>query len=258
MKHRTWSDILESSQVLILLSVLGATYLVCMFVAPVIQGRGDWEYVQAVWDRWQSLNVGVLAFAASVTAFSIARGSERRQLQREFVSSRALLPHALSELARYCEDSAAYLIEVRDAFSGWVAYADLEVKGLSQPPEIPQDVFTIFTQCIRTGESQVAEYLAQMLSALQVHRSRMRDLSLMPTQPSRRVVNADELPLTYLVSLAKIRVDIDKIFSLARGEGDLDTTETDARAMHTAFSMMKIVPEEVEGLPERIRRAVKG
>ena len=32
-------------------SVVVVVYFICMFVAPWIQGKGDWIYVQDVWDR---------------------------------------------------------------------------------------------------------------------------------------------------------------------------------------------------------------
>lgn len=241
MRFNAWADILENRTVLTLLKIVGLTYVGFMFVSPVIQGRGDWGYIQAVWDRWQSLNVGILAFAASLTALSISRINERRQLQREFVSARALLPHALSELAGFCEQSASYFIEVHDTFTGWSSWADFETP-LKQPPEIPTDVFPIFTQCIRTGETQVAESLAQLLSSLQVHQSRMRNLHSMPTRSSLRTANAASLAFDYLAALALIRTNIDKMFDFARGEGILDITKPNQKEIRTAYTMMKVNP----------------
>lgn len=78
-KPQTWSEILESPYTFVSLSMGGLAYVCSMFVAPIFQGDFSWGYVQAVWDRWQGLNVGVLAFAASLTAFSISRGKERRR-----------------------------------------------------------------------------------------------------------------------------------------------------------------------------------
>ncbi|MCU0925148.1 MAG: hypothetical protein MUF44_03625 [Hydrogenophaga sp.] len=256
MRLNAWTDIFENRAVLTLLKIVGLTYVGFMFVAPVIQGRGDWDYIQAVWDRWQSLNVGILAFAASIIALSISRISQRHQLQREFISARALLPHALSELAGFCDECAAYFIEVHDAFTGWDSWLDLKTP-LKQPPEIPTDIFPIFTQCIRTGETHVAETLAQLLSSLQVHRSRMHDLHLMPTRSSLRTANAAGLALDYLVALALIRANIDKAFDFARGEGSLDSTKPNQKEIRTAYAMMKVNPLIIDQVWERTQRFAK-
>lgn len=256
MRFNAWADIFENRAVLALLKIAGLTYVGFMFVSPVIQGRGDWDYIQAVWDRWQSLNVGILAFAASVIALSISRINERRQLQREFISARALLPHALSELAGFCEESAAYFIEVHDTFTGWSSWADLEMP-LKQPPEIPTDIFPIFTQCIRTAETQVAENLAQLLSSLQVHRSRMHDLHAMPTSSSLRTANAARLAFDYLVPLALIRANIDKLFDFARGEGSLDITKPNQKEIRTAYAMMKVNPMTINQIWDRTQQFAK-
>lgn len=37
-------------------------YVICMVVAPYLADGSSWDYVQKVWDRWQTLNAGVLAF----------------------------------------------------------------------------------------------------------------------------------------------------------------------------------------------------
>lgn len=40
-------------------------YIYGMFIDPLIV-RCDWVYLQSVWDRWQSFNVGILALISSV------------------------------------------------------------------------------------------------------------------------------------------------------------------------------------------------
>jgi hypothetical protein len=54
-------------------------YAFCMLIWPWIAGCGDWGYVQNVWNRWQSLNVGMLAFISSITAFNISRYNAEKQ-----------------------------------------------------------------------------------------------------------------------------------------------------------------------------------
>lgn len=44
-------------------------YIIAMFIVPWLRFK-NWDSVQAVWDRWQTLNAGALAFLASVLAFN--------------------------------------------------------------------------------------------------------------------------------------------------------------------------------------------
>ena len=46
-----------------------SAYVYSMFIVPFQQSQGNWEYVQNVWDRWQGLNVGVLALVSSIIFF---------------------------------------------------------------------------------------------------------------------------------------------------------------------------------------------
>lgn len=253
MRQFRWSDILENFVVRITLSVLGFTYLLFMVVYPFTQG--DWRHVQEVWDRWQALNVGVLAFAASVTAFNIGREKDRRQLQREFLSAKAMLPHALSELAGYCTESATYFLEALQAYKGWDTWVGLEQPPLPSPPEVPDVVFETFSKCVLAGEEAIAEHLVKVLSALQVHQARMSDLCAMSDKRRGHVANAAELPLTYLVALAKIRAYIDKVFDFARGEGAIDSSNPSLENLRTAYKTMGVVPETVKGLWERTEKA---
>jgi hypothetical protein len=46
-------------------------YVYFMFIEPFF--HGGWNGALRVWSSWQSLNVGFLALASSMIAFSIAR-----------------------------------------------------------------------------------------------------------------------------------------------------------------------------------------
>lgn len=73
----TYLNVLKSKRLLNVVNVLGiilaALYFVCMPIAPWIQSGWDWDNVQDIWDRWQSLNVGMLAFISSILALNISR-----------------------------------------------------------------------------------------------------------------------------------------------------------------------------------------
>ncbi len=66
------------------------------FVRP----RG-WEHVQLVWDHWQGLNVGKLAFLSSVIEFNISCYNAEQQRAHKFLAAKAFLPIALDGLCSY-------------------------------------------------------------------------------------------------------------------------------------------------------------
>lgn len=88
-----------------------------MFIYPWLNLGWSWGLVEDVWDRWQGLNVGMLAFISSVTAFNIGRYNAEKQREREFMASKAFLPDALSGLTSYlqlalrCYGKAGRLLE---------------------------------------------------------------------------------------------------------------------------------------------------
>ncbi|MEW8626991.1 MAG: hypothetical protein AB2551_14655 [Candidatus Thiodiazotropha sp.] len=78
-------------------------YFISMFIIPLVDNALNWGGIQNVWDRWQSLNVGMLAFISSITAFNISRFNANKQRERDFLAAKAFLPDALSELIDYFE-----------------------------------------------------------------------------------------------------------------------------------------------------------
>lgn len=107
-----------------------AVYAFSMLLVPVL--TFDWVHVQAVWDRWQPLNVGMLAFLSSVVALNIGKYNADRQTQRNFRAAQAFLPDALSELCDYFEQSAKLLREAWEL--------DSTRKMDLQPPSRQMDV----------------------------------------------------------------------------------------------------------------------
>jgi len=118
-------------------------YVICMFIVPWITAEGEWVYVQKVWHSWQSLNVSLLAFIASLIAFNIARYNAEKKRSREFVAARAFLPEALSELNTYFSDCSLLLVE---AFKRKSKGEREDNTPLSKPvPQLPTSYREIFS-----------------------------------------------------------------------------------------------------------------
>ena len=116
-------------------------YFVSMFIYPWFDNDTGWVHVQNVWGRWQGINVGMLAFVSSITAFNIARYNANKQREREFLAAKAFLPHALSELTEYLNSCASILQEAWNATE--------ENRLGPQELELPESYKTVFSNCIK-------------------------------------------------------------------------------------------------------------
>ncbi|EPO0008742.1 hypothetical protein ACT5DH_003807 [Vibrio alginolyticus] len=182
-------------------------YLISMLIYPFIVSNFNWKYVHSVWYTWQALNVGVLAFISSVIAFNISRYNANKQTEREFIASKALLPKALSELSEYCEESSKIVVESYERGRSRKLRRDKLTSAVTPYPEFH---VTVFQDCIRHAQPEVADYLANILMLLQIHHSRMQSM------PSEQGSNYHYYK-SCLYSLAHKQVLIDNIFDFARG-----------------------------------------
>lgn len=184
-----------------------AIYGLCMFAYP--WNTGSWRHVQDVWDRWQTLNAGALAFLASLLAFNIAKFTENRQRERDFIAAQAFLPSTLSGIMEYCTQSAR-ILEVM--WEGSEANA-----SVPQLPSLPQDYREVFSNCIRHADPDVGSYLSKILIRLQVHEARLRDAVGESARNTERVLDRHSL-LVYLLRLGELYVLVGNLFGFARGE----------------------------------------
>ena len=207
----------------------GAVYVFSMLLVPVF--TFDWIHVQAVWDRWQPLNVGMLAFLSSVVALNIGKYNADRQTQRNFRAAQAFLPDALSELCDYFEQSSEIL---RKAWE-----LDRTEKMNFQTALPPKGWKSVFKECIRYAKPDVGDFLSQILVWLQVHDARLR--GYVEQQGDRRYVNSSKLSiLTYLVRLGELQAMVNKLFPYARSMGEFDGSPLVWEDYYMAYRLLKI------------------
>jgi hypothetical protein len=213
-----------------------ALYVICMFVFPWFNGRGDWGYVQDVWDRWQSLNMGILAFISSITAFNISRFNANKQRERDFLASKAFLPAALSELISYFKDSAS-VFKI-----GWDSTD--ENKSSFKIPVLPKEYKEVFGHCIRHAEPDVGDYLTRILVWLQIHDSRLRDY--IEQSGDANYFNPDKLNLiTYFYRLGELQALVNKLFEFARNMGEFDSKPLEWEDFRNAYGNLDIWVDEI-------------
>lgn len=213
-----------------------AIYCFSMFLHPWVAGNGSWEYVQAVWDRWQSLNTGALAFVASLLAFNISRFNEHRQRERDFVAAKAFLPSTLSGLMEYCSRCA----RIYDAIwnSTVPTMAPVEV------PVPPNDYREVFSNCIRHADPAVGSCLSNILVQLQVHEARLLDAVVLSTREHDRGVDRHTL-IVYVFRLGELYSLIGNLFGFARGEEAFRSKSLTWDDLRSAYSILDFDIEEM-------------
>lgn len=215
-------------------AVFGGIYFLCMVVAPWIIGDWRWSHVQDVWDRWQALNVGILAFGASFIVFEVTRYNETRQRKREFLAARAFLPEALSELTAYLKNSAAVHM------AAWN----------KEPPipllSVPSQYKDVFANCIRHADADTGEQLSALLSEilmwLQVHAARQERFI---AESAHTDMMRKNNTLDGLLLVGELQARVNKLFDFARGLGELDSRPLAWEDYQTSYSNLGLFIENL-------------
>jgi hypothetical protein len=227
-------------------------YFYSMFIHPFF--HGGWNGALKVWSSWQSLNVGFLAFASSIIAFSIAGYNAEKQREREFVAAKAFLSEALSELSAYFKQSATLYTEAYKRASS--EQDECKTPLNSFLPILPRDYRAVFRSCIHSATPDVGEHLAIILSLLQVHIARLTS----EYEEFNPESNKQKIPssiMSNIYCLGELQALVNKTFSFARGEEDLDFTPLTRDELVTAFMNIDIRIEQIKGLLEFTNRLVQ-
>ncbi|MDH1867170.1 hypothetical protein ACNJYG_19010 [Pseudomonas sp. GW6] len=237
MKHL---GILKPDTLVNMLNLIGLPvviiYVFCMFVWPWISGNGEWIYVQAVWDRWQGLNVGMLAFISSVIAFNISRYNAEKQRSRDFLAAKAFLPAAMSELITYFINSARVFNLVWESRDD--GNQNLEI------PELPQEYKSVFRDCIRHAEPNVGDNLSRILVWLQIHDSRMRGYAERHRGNGGSRSDRRNL-ITYFYRLGELQALINKLFDFARNMDEFDSSPLNWEDFRNAYCGLGLTIENI-------------
>lgn len=211
-------------------------YFISMFVYPWHESAWNWQSVQDTWDRWQSLNVAMLALLSSVIALNISRFNAEHQRQRDFTAAKAYLPATLSELCRYFENSASALNEAWNASRN----APLEV----DIPSLPTDYRDVFSECIRHAEADVGDYLAKTVSLLQIHDARLRGLVADHGAEGNISPNQQNV-IVYMYRLGELQAMVNRLFGFARGDAPFDDTPVVWDEFRSALAILNIELDDI-------------
>ncbi|QNM97607.1 hypothetical protein [Chitinimonas koreensis] len=220
-------------------------YFFSMFIYPWFHGG---ERVHAVWFDWQSLNVGILAYASSLIIFGISRYHANQQRRREFIAARSFLPAALSELADYLEQCASVLVNAYEVATNRELGSEGVWGGMSAP-DIGGQYREIFSRCISHADSEPAEYLSNILVRLQVHQSRIAKL-VRDIQPGGYTVVTSRLIMSYIFGLGELRALVNGTFEYARGGERFPVRSLGWEDYLKAYLSLGVHFETIDGLEE--------
>lgn len=237
-------------------------YFLCMFILPWFLTSFSWEKVQNVWDRWQSLNVGALAFSSSLIAFSISKFKEEKQREREFRAAQSFLPEALSELSNYLKLSSRILKDRAEKSLSNNRNKYIKTPGTEnlpgctlfeleqfEIPAVPDNYKEVFTNCIRHAKPDVGEYLADILRELQIYNSRIQDMN------AENLQSYDMYYKTCLYRLGELQALINNLFDFARNESDqLEPFANKWEDYDIAYRNLSIRLEDFRNLEEFTKR----
>ena len=219
-----------------------AAYLFAMIFYPLWSEK-NWDDVQAVWDRWQSLNVGILAFTASVIAFYTSHYRMNKQRERDFVAARAFLPDALSSLCGYLDLCTKLLLEAYNLNPKNDLFEQITPSVLKNPvPSLPSDYKEVFGKCISLAEPNLGDHLAKILKGLQINQARISSLPAELAENSHTIVSRLNI-LDYLHNVGEIQASINSVFNAARGEELFTTQKLSKDDFVTAYRGLKIIQE---------------
>lgn len=253
--HR--AGIFKSSVLVDLVNYAGVPFLVIyaisMFFYPLL-AWANWEEVQLIWDRWQSLNAAALAFAASLIAFNISKFNEDRQRERDFIAAKAFLPSTLSGLMDY------FLSSARIFGTFWESSGTAN-SILPHHPVLPPDYREVFSNCIRHADPAVGTYLSNILVRLQVHDARLRDM--VSQADNGQAVDVDRHTLiSYLYRLGELYAQIGQLFGFARGEEAFSARKLEWENFRNAYGIFDIDTDDIfidehMNLKEFTKRAIE-
>ena len=239
-----------------LCAVAVAFYLFGMLVYPFL--NGGWENTHAVWLEWQSLNVGVLAFAASVIAFNISKYQTDQQRKRELIAARSFLPHALSDLTTYLKACSRILKQ------GYQFAEHNEWPDNAQPdihsPALPNGYAQIIEKCISLSDPPLANRLSHILMKLQINQARLGELAAELGGQEKISISRANI-VTYIFRVGELQCLLNALFPYSRGEQELANIPLDWEAFSNAYGMLDIWADDYEdlhGLTMRVLAKNKG
>lgn len=225
----------------IVLIGLTLVYIFGMLIHPLYVG--GWPRLHNVWDEWQALNVGILAFAATVILFMVTRYQADQQTRRELIANRAFMPEVLTELLQYCDGSAEVLKHLHQTFkvrrTNETEFVCLKKTALEMPVQ-PLMYRENFSRCISLAGPQLSEYLSYILSCMQIHNSRLSGMLESYSDKSNTIWVSRDV-LHSILRVCELHQLVSNLFDYARGDEEtFSTKDLDLSSINSAILSLKL------------------
>ncbi|MNE12788.1 hypothetical protein D3C80_1056070 [compost metagenome] len=224
---------------ILLISSLFTLYLFSMVAYPLYISNLDWNYVQSIWNTWQTFNAAMIALLASIIALTATMYSENKRRERDLLAAKALLPEALSQLIYFCKHSAGLLkkaYEKRDSPSSdpYLLYISGEFY------EIPEWVGSTFQRCIAVARQSDAMYMANILAELQVIRARLMDVHEDNNRNEELLFMSGDI-ITHIKNIGHFVAKINILFPYARNGEPISTSEINDEMINNGLSQIDAI-----------------
>lgn len=135
-----------------------------MFFLPALRSGLDWTYLQNVWDRWQALNVGLLALVSSIYFYRGSQQVSESARASKFIAAKSLALHKLPYVIKFLQNSVLKLSE----FNNGSIY--LEKDGVSFEQ---LDLSSLHDCIVYSKDASTQNHFSFLISELQVFNSRL-------------------------------------------------------------------------------------
>jgi len=193
---------------------------------------------------WQELIAGVIAIPATFLTIGWLHYQSRSDRRRKLRASRAMMPAALSLVSDYARACINWLLGVRkplEALERGIEPEGNELPGL--PPEPDPRVFDILKDCVEHADDGPAKAIADLLSAMQVFRSRVTGIGdrviRHKTYRGGRVLMNSEVN-RQIIDAVRLRAMTDRLFPFARMIKDETPEPLDLEAVAAAFKVFDL------------------
>ena len=224
---------------------------------PWIDHRGDWIEVQRTYERWQALNVGMIALTASIVAFFAANLRFSSEERRNKEAAQAFIPEALSALSDYIDgcmqflDDGYWFSRSRHGGAPTPPRSRRTTAGLpsgppGMPPLLPEAHRPVFAENFRYAPEVVTKQLKLILADLQIFDSNVRALAnaffTRPNAPHHHNIRS------YLLRLAIIKARVDRLYDYGRPGSVYDDRPIDAAELRSKLRVSGVDVDRIDGI----------
>lgn len=223
-----------------------------LFLALRREGM-SWAVITGIERRWQSLIGGALVIqAAEIGGYFIYQQIKRddradQEVQRRrFQAEFAILPMILSDLIDHLNESAEY---------GYNLFNRIRNETVQDPPDpparLPETIVQQLKGLVEGGDENLMQAAQTLLRKLQIHGSRLKELSRSHGFPGYSPPSPQEM-LNVLADTAELHAIVENLFLFARGKEAHASTDILVDAIHRSSQKTLWNHPDTEGLESNI------